>query len=266
MIGSPRERPDPPDRRAALDRLTYIGHATVLLRVERTSILTDPILRGWLGPLRRYGRWPEQELTRNVDLVLISHVHRDHLDRRSLRRLPRSTPLVVPRGATRWAARGGAEEIREIGVDETISIAGVEVTAVRAVHDGHRDGRRGPGAEVLGYVIRGGGRTIYFAGDTDVFAEMSELGSIDVALLPVWGWGTSVGAGHLDPARAARALELIRPRVVVPIHWGTFFPLGLQKLRPLYLSEPPLELARLAARLTPEVEVRVLEPGSETTF
>ncbi|HEY3192182.1 MAG TPA: MBL fold metallo-hydrolase [Solirubrobacterales bacterium] len=248
-----------------MDSLGYIGHATTLMRLEGSAILTDPMLRGWLGPLRRQGSPPSPELAKIPDLVLISHLHRDHLDLPSLRRLPAGTPLVAPRGATRWVARGGAKRIREIGRGETISVEGIDVTAVPAVHDGHRD-RRGRQIEPLGYVIRKGGRTVYFAGDTDLFPEMSELGPLDLALLPVWGWGFSVGAGHLDPERAARALKLLRPRLAVPIHWGTFYPIGLRRLRPEPLTEPPLEFARLAGRLTPEVEVRVLNPGSETSL
>ena len=247
-----------------MDRLTYIGHGTVLLRVGETSILTDPFLRGWLGPLRRHGPPPPPELPQIPDVVLISHIHRDHLDRRSLRRMPPSTPLVVPRGATRWAAKGGAEQVREIEPGETISIAGVDVTAVPAVHDGHRDGRRGPGADALGYLIAGGGRRIYFAGDTDLFDGMSELAPLDLAMVPVWGWGTSVGEGHLDPERAAKALQLLRPRIAVPIHWGTFFPVGLHRRRPHFLTEPPRAFARLAATFAPSVDVRILEPGAET--
>jgi len=247
-----------------IDRLTYIGHATTLLRLGGTSILTDPMLRGWLGPLRRQGPPPDGDLARIPDLVLISHVPRDHLDVRSLRKLPASTPLVVPRGATKWAVRGGAERIVEVDVGDKIRIGDAEVTAVPAVHDGHRDAGRGPGAQALGYVFGAGGLTVYFAGDTDLFDGMSEFGSIDLALLPVWGWGTSAGRGHLDPQRAARALELVRPDIAVPIHWGTFFPAGLRRLRPNFLSDPPLEFARLAARVAPEVDVRVLEPGAET--
>lgn len=155
-------------------------------------------------------------------------------------------------------------EIREIQLGETVTIGDVEVTGVPAVHDGYRDRHRGREIVPLGYVIRKSGRTVYFAGDTDLFPGMSELGPLDLALLPVWGWGVSVGAGHLDPQRAARALEMLRPRLAVPIHWGTFYPLGLRRLRPEPLSEPPLEFARLAKRLAPGVEVRVLEPGSET--
>jgi L-ascorbate metabolism protein UlaG (beta-lactamase superfamily) len=224
------------------------------------------MLRSWLGPLRRYGPRPDPDLTRDLDLVLISHIHRDHLDRRSLRRLPRSTPLVVPRGATRWAAGGGAEDVREIGVGETISIGGIEVTGIQALHDGYRDFHRGEEIEPLGYLIRAGGRSVYFAGDTDLFPEMADLGRLDLALLPVWGWGTSIGTGHLDPERAAEALKLIRPRIAVPIHWGTFYPLGLRRFRPEHLAKPPHDFARLAEQLAPEVEVRVLQPGSETVL
>jgi L-ascorbate metabolism protein UlaG (beta-lactamase superfamily) len=248
-----------------MDRLTYIGHGTTLLRLDHASILTDPMLRSLLGPLRRQGPRPEPEIAKVPDVVLISHLHRDHLDLRSLRRLPASTPLVVPRGAARWVRKASADRIREVGRGESISVGGVEVTAVPAIHDGHRDWW-GEQIEPLGYLIARGGRSVYFAGDTELFTEMSDLGPLDLALLPVWGWGASVGAGHLDPEAAARALTLLRPRLAVPIHWGTFYPLGLRRLRPEPLVEPPLEFARLARELAPEVEVRILEPGSETSL
>lgn len=244
------------------NRLTYIGHGTTLLRLDRLSIVTDPILRRGLGPLRRQSPQPDPGLPDACDLVLISHLHRDHLDIPSLRRFPRSTPLVVPRGARRWAARGGAEDTREIGIWETISFDTVDVTAVPALHNGHRDRTWGRPIQPLGYLIKAGERTTYFAGDTDLFPEMADLGPVDLALLPVWGWGASVGAGHLDPGRAARALQMVRPRLAVPIHWGSFYPVGLRRLRPEPLVEPPLQFARLASSLTPEVEVRVLQPGS----
>jgi L-ascorbate metabolism protein UlaG (beta-lactamase superfamily) len=247
-----------------MDSLGYIGHATTLIRLDGTTVLTDPVLRGWLGPLRRQAAAPSPEAAKIPDAVLISHVHRDHLDVRSLRRLPPSTPLIVPRGASRWALRGGAEDVREIGIGETISVGAVEVTAVRAVHNAHRDRTWGEPIQPLGYLLKTRDRTVYFAGDTDLFPEMSEFGPVDLALLPVWGWGWSVGEGHLDPERATRALEMLRPRVAVPIHWGTFYPIGMRRLRPEPLTEPPHEFARLAGRLVPGVDVRVLEPGSET--
>jgi L-ascorbate metabolism protein UlaG (beta-lactamase superfamily) len=249
-----------------MDRLTYIGHATTLLRLDGVSILTDPMLRDRLGPLRRQGPGPNAAVPESSDLVVLSHLHRDHLDLRSLRRVPADRPVVAPRGGAGWAAKGGAEDVREVGVGETVSVGGVEVTGVRAVHDGYRDVHWGEQIQALGYLLRRGGRTVYFAGDTDLFPGMAELGPVDVALLPIWGWGLSVGEGHLDPERAARALEMIRPGMAVPIHWGTFYPVGLRLLWPEPLTEPAREFARLAARLAPGTEVRVLEPGAETSL
>jgi L-ascorbate metabolism protein UlaG (beta-lactamase superfamily) len=249
-----------------MDRIAYIGHATTLLRLGGATVLTDPMLRGGLGPLRRLARHPDPEVLEAPDVVVVSHLHRDHLDLRSLRRVPASTPVVVPRGGGRWAAKAGRDRIEEIGLGQTIDVGGVAVTGVPAIHD-HRRDRWGPGAdEALGYVIRGNGRSVYFAGDTDLFEEMSEIGPVDAALLPVAGWGPSVGTGHLDPRAAAVALELVRPRIAVPIHWGTFYPLGLRRLRPRPFADPPHEFARHARELAPEVEVRVLEPGSETSL
>lgn len=248
-----------------MDSLTYIGHATTLVRLGEASILTDPMLRGGIGPLRRQSAAPPPELPELTNAVLISHLHRDHLDLPSLRRIGAGTPVLIPRGAGDWAKKAGADPVLEIGRGETVSIGAVEVTGVPATHDGHRGRWRGE-VEALGYVIRANERTVYFAGDTDLFAEMSELGAIDLALLPVWGWGPSVGTGHLDPEKAARAASLIRPRIAVPIHWGTFYPAGLRRLRPESLVRPPLDFARLTAELAPNVDVRVLQPGSTTSL
>jgi L-ascorbate metabolism protein UlaG (beta-lactamase superfamily) len=91
----------------------------------------------------------------------------------------------------------------------------------------------------------------------------SFAGRFDVALLPVWGWGPSLGPGHMDPLSAARAVAIVRPAIAVPIHWGTFFPVGLEVLRGSALVEPPRVFARHVAELAPEVEVRVLAPGDD---
>jgi L-ascorbate metabolism protein UlaG (beta-lactamase superfamily) len=248
-----------------MDRLTYIGHATTLIRLEGTSVLTDPMLRAGLGPLRRQGPPPPPALPKLPDAVLISHLHRDHLDIPSLRRVPSKTPIVVPRGAARLVEKAGPHPIVELGRGETVSVGEVELTAVPAEHGGRR-GRWGNEIEPVGYVIRNEERSVYFAGDTDLFDGMSEVGPVDVALLPVWGWGPSIGEGHLDPETAARALTLVRPRLAVPIHWGTFYPAGVRRWRPEPLVEPPQEFARLARELAPGVEVRVLQPGSETSL
>ena len=106
----------------------------------------------------------------------------------------------------------------------------------------------------MGYVVTGS-RTVYFAGDTDLFEGMAALpGPIDVALLPVWGWGPTLGRGlHLDPHRAAEALRLIRPREAVPIHWGTYWPHALGRVYADRLIDPPAAFAEYAAELAPDV-------------
>jgi L-ascorbate metabolism protein UlaG (beta-lactamase superfamily) len=247
-----------------MDRLTYTGHATTKLRLDGANLVTDPYLGRWLGPLRRQGPQPPPDLLEDADVVLVSHLHLDHLDLRSIRRIPAGATLLVPRGASKWLRRLGRVEVREIGRGESLDVAGVQVTGVRADHDGHRHHRGGDEIEPLGFLLEGGGRRTYFAGDTDLFAEMEAIGPVDVAILPVWGWGPTLGTGHLDPEGAAQALALLRARLAVPIHWGTFYPAGLRLLRPGPLSEPPLEFARHARELAPDAEVRVLRPGEGT--
>ena len=249
------------DRSARADRLTFIGHATTQLRLGETTILTDPFLRRGLGPLRRQVAPPDRELLDSLDLVVVSHLHRDHLDLRSLRWVSRSKPVVVPRGAGRLVSKAVGGEVIELSLGDSTTVESVTVTAVPAVHHSRRDRWSGPHAEPVGYVLESDRRRVYFAGDTDLYPEMSDLPSLDLALLPVWGWGLKLGPGHLDPERAALALQRLRPRLAVPIHWGTFYPLGLRRLRPKPLSEPPLEFARLAEELAPRVTVRVLAPG-----
>lgn len=242
--------------------LRYIGHATTLIRLGGTTVLTDPVLRSRIGPLRRHGARPGPQVA-TPDVVVISHVHRDHLDLPSLRSLDPSTPIVAPRGTAALLASAGAREVIEVSAGEKREVACVAITATEAVHDGHRD-PWGGAVDPLGFVLEGEGARAYFPGDTAPFAGMGGLGPLDLALMPVWGWGPTLGSGHLDPAAAARTLKLLRPRVAVPIHWGTFYPAGAGLFRPRPLTEPPRLFAELAAREAPEVEVRVLKPGERT--
>jgi L-ascorbate metabolism protein UlaG (beta-lactamase superfamily) len=164
----------------------------------------------------------------DVDVVLLSHLHRDHADGASLRALSRGKQVVVaPAGTASALRRLGIRATHELAAGDTVALSPqVTVRAVAAHHDGRRHPLGRPIA-ALGYLIEGPQR-IYFAGDTDLFAGMAQLADppLDVALLPIWGWGPKLGAGHLDPEGAARAVELLAPRIVVPIHWGTFLPIG----------------------------------------
>ena len=240
--------------------LSYIGHATVLIEMDGIRLLTDPLLRSRVGPLRRKGTVPDLALYQNVDAVLISHIHLDHLDLLSLRLLARGTQLIVPRGAGKVLIRQKFQHVTELRAGQTVELGPAKITATYAKH--HAFGHRlGPNTDCLGFIISGSYK-VYFAGDTGLFPEMANLAeNLDVALLPVWGWGPRLRGLHLTPYQAAQSVALLRPRLAVPIHWGTFYPLGMRWIRTHFLTRPPHDFARHVAHLTPQVEVRVVPPG-----
>jgi L-ascorbate metabolism protein UlaG (beta-lactamase superfamily) len=241
-------------------RITYLGHATVLIEVDGVRILTDPLLRERTVHLRRSSFAIESALVDRIDAVMISHLHLDHFDLPSLRMLPRNVRIVVPAGAGPLVRDAGFRDVREVSPGSRFSVCGVEVDVTLANHDGFRP-PFGPRAGCVGYIVHGS-ESVYFAGDTDLFSGMRDFSdSVDVALLPIWGWGPTLGNGHLDPLRAAHALTLLQPRVAIPIHWGTLCPIGLHWTRPGFLSDPPYEFLQRARRIAPDVDVRVVIPG-----
>jgi L-ascorbate metabolism protein UlaG (beta-lactamase superfamily) len=257
---------------SAEDRIAFLGHATVLIELDGVRLLTDPLLRGRVAHLRRQVPPVAEHLFARPDAVLISHLHHDHLDLASLRLLGLDTSLFVPAGAGKLLRRRGFTDVTELSAGEVTGMAGVDGLTVRAVQARH-DGRRHPGgmrAETLGYVISGR-RTVYFAGDTECFDGMSDLGSdradaLDIALLPVAGWGSTLGPGHMGPLDAARAVCLLRPRIAIPMHWGTLLSIGSARRQKATLGDPPRLFARHVARMAPDVEVCILEPGQIATL
>lgn len=245
-------------------RIDFLGHATCLVELAGVRVLTDPLLLPHMGPLVRVVAPLRPDDVGPVDVVLISHLHHDHCHLASLRLLGQPRHVVVPRGAGQIVARSGLGHVREQGVGEILHVGRLTVTTVPAVHDGSR-GPLGPVAETVGYLLEGDGESVYFAGDTALYDEMESLAPrLDVALLPVWGWGPNLGPGHMDPQQAADAAVLLRPRLAVPIHWGTFFPAGLRTLAPSRrdrLTEPPHEFAAAVAERGLATQVRVTDPG-----
>jgi L-ascorbate metabolism protein UlaG (beta-lactamase superfamily) len=277
----------------AADRIVFLGHATFLIELDGVRLLTDPLLRSGVAHLRRQVPPVDQSVFAGwtgPHAVLISHLHRDHLDLASLRLLGLDTPLLVPAGAGTWMRSQGFTKVTELGAGEVANVGALAVSAVEARHDGRR--RPGPGAlraQTLGYLVSGR-RKVYFAGDTELFQGMAELvprltddtaarspipdredrpeasSQLDVALLPVAGWGPTLGAGHMGPLDAARAAGLLRPRIAIPMHWGTLLPIGAADRHRARLDDPPREFAEYVASLAPSVEVRILTPGQETTL
>ena len=237
----------------------------MLIDVDGTRLLTDPVLRRRVGPLARHGSPPAAAIAHNLDAVLISHLHHDHADLGSLRRFGRETRLLVPPGSRGFFEHRGFRAVTELAPGEASHVGALEVVAVEASHDGGSR-RLAKDSGAIGFLIRGSSR-VYFAGDTDLFDGMAELDpELDLALLPIWGWGPSIGAGHLNPKRAAQAAALLSPRLAVPIHWGTLYPFGLRRLRPGPMRAPALEFAHQMRQLAPHVEARVLTPGESTSL
>ena len=242
-------------------RVTFVGHATILIEMDGVRLLTDPILRERVGPLTRTSGPPDKALWSDLDAVLISHSHWDHLDYGSLRMVGLDVPIIAHTGMAGEFKRRGFTHVVELEPGQEHLVGSVRVEAVHAEHTGF-----GPpvgGTDLcLGFIFHGT-RSIYFAGDTAYFEAMAEFDvGLDLALLPVWGWGpTAKPSEHLDPMGAARAAAVIKPRIAVPIHWGTLHPLGFSWMRPSTRIDPPHQFAQLMRRMAPDTTVRVLPNG-----
>ena len=242
------------------DRLTFLGHSTVLVDLDGVRVLTDPMLGHMAGAIRR--QWPVASRTALADLaaVFISHGHWDHLDMSSLRSLPDAPELIVPVGLGRIVAKAVPGVVHEVRAGDRLQVGDLTLEAVHAEHSRRRS-LFTTSEDALGVLITGSSG-VYFAGDTELFPAMADLaGRVDVALLPVGGWGPRLGAGHMDPVRAAEAAGRISPAVAIPIHWGTLYPLGLRRLARRRFERPGPTFRTAVAARAPGVEVRILAPG-----
>jgi L-ascorbate metabolism protein UlaG (beta-lactamase superfamily) len=248
--------------------VTWWGHSTVWLADSGTTLLTDPVLTDRVAHLRRLAG-PTPRLPGPPDAVLLSHLHADHFHLASLRLLPGSPLLIAPRGARSFVAKalgpGAARRCVELSAGEETTVGEVRVSAVRAAHDGGRGPWSRERAEAVGFVVEGESRT-WYAGDTGLFDEMTDLAPLDLALIPVGGWGPTLGShGHLDAASAAEALRRVKAGWAVPVHYGTLWPIGMTRFRAHMFTEPGEQFARLAHRKAPDSYVRVLTQGETLT-
>ena len=234
--------------------VTWLGHASALLRVDGATLLVDPVLAGGIPGasvrLRPAPLTPEQ--LPPLDAVLISHDHYDHLDVPTLRRLPRSTPVIAGAGSRPWFAARGFTDVTELDWWENVRVApsrvelpsasspGVSVEFVPAHHWSRRTlfdtCRRLWG----GWVVTGSdGRSVLHAGDTGYGPFPARIGArhrdIAVAILPVGAYAPRklLRGVHMDPAEAVRAAGDLGARRIVPVHWGTFVLSGEPVTEPL---------------------------------
>jgi L-ascorbate metabolism protein UlaG (beta-lactamase superfamily) len=219
--------PRPP---AGTIAITFVGHATVMITTPGSRVLIDPFLENSLFGVRRAkaaGIAPED--IADVDLVLVTHAHRDHLSRHSLAQLPDRAPLVVPPNCERLVRRAGLETVEELEPGRSYrpsATSDVEITAVPVRHSGGRGfgdyARRG----ACGYVVRTPRHVVYVAGDTGYFSGFAEIGRRfrpDVALLPIAGYEpASFRDEHMSPLDAVYAFEDLRAHVMIPTSYGSF--------------------------------------------
>jgi L-ascorbate metabolism protein UlaG (beta-lactamase superfamily) len=235
--------PRPP---AGTVSLTFVGHATVMITTPGSRILVDPMLENsLLGVRRARAAGIAAADIDDVDLVLITHAHRDHLSRRSLARLPKASPVVVPPHCDRLVRRVGLSSVIELLPGRSHAQGDAEVISMPVRHSGARGlgdyVRRG----ACGYVVRTPDACIYVSGDTGYFSGFVEIGRRfhpDVALLPIAGYEPAgFREEHLSPLDAVYAFEDLGARILIPTSYGSF-PLSYEPL------DAPLAWLREIAR------------------
>lgn len=244
--------------------LTWIGHASFLIQSQHANILVDPNWANWLLVARRlrHAGLAHHHLP-NIDLVLITHAHFDHLNRKSLRRIASNQPIVVPAGVGDLVHGLGFEKVYEMNWWERLRFPGAAVTFVPAKHWGARkvtDLYRGYG----GYVLDLGGRSVYHAGDSAYFEGFREIGRKlrpEISLLPIGAYhGPKFGENHMNPEEALQAFHDLRSRIMIPMHFGTY------RLSYEPLHEPPQRLMQAAMTSGRLADVRFLVEGMPTLF
>jgi L-ascorbate metabolism protein UlaG (beta-lactamase superfamily) len=249
--------------------LTWLGHASVVLDIDGTRLVADPLLRRHNGVLRRRGGRPDDEAWSGADAVLLSHLHHDHAEVSSLKLLEGVPVLTAIENAV-WVARKGLLA-RGLAEGEWVPVAtqGVTVRLVAAVHHSRPMPHRPNAAN--GHLVRGPSGVVWMAGDTDLYDGMAGLGGlagapIDVAVVPIGGWGPRLSPGHMGPEEAAEACRRSGARLALPVHWktlhvpsGEMFPRG-------WMDSAGPRFADALARVAPSCELVAMDVGERRTL
>ncbi len=217
-------------------RVTYVGHATLLLEIGGVRVLTDPNFEPRLAGMLPRVAAPGIALhaVPKLDAILLTHAHADHLSFAALDALPRDVPLYAPPAVQRWLQKRGYGHAVPIAPDDKMQIGPVALLAAAARHRGNRYGFDRWRAATNMYLLDDGHRSCFFAGDTALVGDthhlverhLHETGrQLDVALLPIghapW-WKPGFRRGHLTSEDALELFRLLRARLLIPYHWGTF--------------------------------------------
>ncbi len=216
-------------------RATWLGHSTVLLELDGMRVLTDPVWGSRASPVpllgpKRFQPVPVPlEALPDVDLVLISHDHYDHLDYSTIRALAhRSVPFVTSLGVGAHLESWGVPSARitELEWWESYELRGLRVTAAPSQHFSGRTLKTRNSTLWSSFVVRTERHAVFFSGDTGLTSEYAQirerLGPFDLLMLEVGGWDPAWGDMHLGPRHALKAAELLGNGVFLPVHWATF--------------------------------------------
>lgn len=244
--------------------LTWIGHASFLIQTQGVNMLIDPNWAKWLKVIKRV-RQPGIALhdLPQIDLVLVTHAHFDHLDRRTLREVADRQPIVVPFEVGNLVHDLGFHSVHELDYWQSHEHGPLKISLTPAHHWGARvlhDSHRGFG----GFVIEAGGRTIFHCGDTAYFDGFREIGQrfdIDLALLPIGAYDPPSGREvHMNPEEAVQAFFELGAKRLVPMHYGSF------RLSYEPLHEPPERLLACARAHGIEEKISVMTEGQPMVF
>jgi L-ascorbate metabolism protein UlaG (beta-lactamase superfamily) len=229
--------------------LTWVGHATWLIRLGGHSILTDPVWSESLGPGISRNVRPGISLEEaRPSVVLVSHNHRDHLDAPTIRRIGAAPTYVVPAGLGRFFTRRGADKVVELDWWAHTQLGGLTIHFVPSQHWSQRGAADKNETLWGGFVLEAGGARIYFAGDTAYFEGFREIGrrfpGLEAALLPIGAYDPEwfMRVQHMNPEDAVNAFRSLGARLLCAMHWGTF------KLTDEPLDEPPRVLEEIRRR------------------
>ena len=244
--------------------ITWIGHASFLIQTPEHSVLVDPNWAKWLKVIKRIKN-PGIELhdLPAIDLVLVTHAHFDHLDRRTLRAIASDQPIAVPEHVGNLVHDLGFNRVHELRQWQSFEHGTLKVTLTPARHWGARVLHESHWVFV-GFLIEYGGRTIFHCGDTAYFDGFKEIGrrsNIDIALLPIGAYEAPTKRDvHMNPEQALQAFRELRARMMIPMHFGTF------RISYEPLHEPPLRLMEKALELQLLDKIRLLNEGEPSVF
>jgi L-ascorbate metabolism protein UlaG (beta-lactamase superfamily) len=259
-----KTKPVYPELRVGELCITWIGHASFLVQTPEHSILIDPNWAKWLKVIKRL-RQPGLEIhdLPAIDLVLVTHAHFDHLDRKTLRAVASDQAIVVPEHVGGLVHGLGFNQVRELRQWEKFEIGDLKVTLTPALHWGARvlhDSHRGFG----GFHIEYAGRSVFHCGDSAWFEGFTEIGErlpVEIALLPIGAYEAPTKRDvHMNPEQAIDAFLQLKARTFVPMHFGTF------RLSYEPLHEPPERLIRHGAARQLIDCIRILKEGEPTIF